>query len=134
MAVGMDVIVAVAMGSGWNHGKVLYCNITAVHIRKHWRTLAGPAGCVPHAEDHDPGRVRAIENHVRVRAYHEWRGSRFSTLRPLFVSQFESASVLIYLKTMNHSEIAKQLAQAEREVAADAANVERQRTLVAELA
>jgi hypothetical protein len=54
-------------------------------------------------------------------------------LRPLFVAEFESGRVLIYLKTMNRSEIAKQLAQAEREVAADAANVERQRTLVAEL-
>ena len=31
MAVGVAVVMTVAVGSGWNHGKMLYYNITGVH-------------------------------------------------------------------------------------------------------
>ena len=75
MAMGMDVAMgmAVTVGIGWNHGKMLYYNITGVHKRKPGSplALAGAAGGMANAVNDNPGRVRPVEDDIRVRVCHE---------------------------------------------------------------
>jgi hypothetical protein len=58
----MAVAVGVAVGGGWNHGKMLYYNITGVYEPNLERTT----GSVANAVNDDPGRVRSVEYHIRI--------------------------------------------------------------------
>jgi len=75
--------VGVVVGMGVSHLSMLYYNITDVYQGRQRGALKGTPGGVANAVNDNPGRIRSIEDHVRIWICHKAAEVALFVARPL---------------------------------------------------